>query len=65
MRFWTAATHLPKGAKTYAESSGGYSRLRAVRLATISGRYMPWTRQALDRVEKSYNAIVDASGPPL
>jgi 2,3-bisphosphoglycerate-independent phosphoglycerate mutase len=54
----------PKSAKTYVEKFlADIHGLAGVRLATLSGRYYAMDRdKRWDRVEKSYNAIVDATG---
>jgi len=54
----------PKSARTFVEKFlKDIHGLAGVRLATLSGRYYAMDRdKRWDRVEKAYNAIVDASG---
>jgi len=54
----------PKSAKGFVEKFlGDVQGLAGVRLATLSGRYYAMDRdKRWDRVEKAYDAIIDASG---
>ncbi len=62
--FWMGAIPPPKSAKGFLSKKflGDIAGLAGVRLATLSGRYYAMDRdKRWDRVEKCYDAIVDAS----